>query len=150
MCGCECTTSITSTTALCVGVCASGKVLTVNGSFSHPTPVPCEPGNYYNGSVCLECPDGKYQDLAGQTQCKDCENGAQFTSQPRLSSGQCVGKCAIEKVGVVDCSGAYTVGFSVLPRNKTHKLCRFFHILQVLMSCLWQSLHECFQFCSNL
>ena len=122
-CVSQATTSSTSTTALCVGVSANGKVLTVNGSFSHPSPVPCEPGNYYNGSVCLECPDGKYQDLAGQTQCKDCENGAQFTNQPRLSSGQCVGKCAYEKVGV-----ELTQWVLVYYREIRHKNCAGFSI----------------------
>lgn len=63
------------------------------------SPVPCEPGNYFNGSVCLKCANGAYQDQAGQTQCKTCENDALFTTEPRVSTDQCVGKCFIKKDG---------------------------------------------------
>ena len=54
--------------------------------------VQCEPGYFFNGGACTECGDGQYQDLAGQTQCKMCGNGATFSTQPRLSADQCVGR----------------------------------------------------------
>ena len=60
----------------------------------------CEPGNYYSGSKCQECADGTYQDQAGQTQCNTCKNGAKFTTKPRLSADQCVGKFFIKKEGM--------------------------------------------------
>eukprot|EP00937_MAST-01D_sp_MAST-1D-sp2_P005076 g5076.t1 len=35
----------------------------------------CVPGQYHHGPACLECPAGKYQDRAGEGDCRDCAAG---------------------------------------------------------------------------
>ncbi|KAK7489121.1 hypothetical protein BaRGS_00019635, partial [Batillaria attramentaria] len=71
--------------------CDQGRVLQDVGS--NKRCVPCEPGYQFSNDACVGCANGQYQDLAGQLICKECENGADFSSEPRLASTQCVASC---------------------------------------------------------
>ncbi|KAL4239474.1 hypothetical protein ACF0H5_000289 [Mactra antiquata] len=54
-----------------------------------PVCVPWGPGQYFNGSEVLDCPEGLYQNEIGQMECKEC--AADFYPQPDKSA--CLETC---------------------------------------------------------
>ncbi|XP_060076672.1 uncharacterized protein LOC132556307 [Ylistrum balloti] len=56
-----------------------GQVLTIDKKC-----VPTLPGTYESNDVSVACPDGMYQDLSGQTTCKNCDDGSVSTASREI------------------------------------------------------------------
>jgi hypothetical protein len=52
-----------------------------------PLLLQCGVGTWWDGSECVWCPDGQYQDLAGQSTCKQCPAGS--TTSADVGYSQC-------------------------------------------------------------
>ena len=52
----------------------------------------CLPGKYNNGSTCLPCPIGEYQNEALQTECKKCSAGMTTNHTGAKNASDCICK----------------------------------------------------------
>ena len=65
----------TSNDIIQCGTCSPGNILDDSGDIDICTP--CKKGEYELKGSCASCPDDKYQDSKGQTECKTCPLGYQ-------------------------------------------------------------------------
>ena len=65
----------TSNDIIQCGTCSPGNILDDSGDIDICTP--CKKGEYELKGSCTSCPDDKYQDSKGQTECKTCPLGYQ-------------------------------------------------------------------------
>ena len=54
--------------------------------------VNCAPGKYDNGTDCVECDIGSYQDIEGQTECNPCPLHTTTNTTGANSETMCIGK----------------------------------------------------------
>ncbi len=54
--------------------------------------VMCEPGHYMKNKVCESCPNGEYQDEAGQFTCKTCPLKQITLEEGAVDEQECIGE----------------------------------------------------------
>jgi len=58
-------------------------------------PVNCPPGTYSNGTDCVPCLQGEYQDEEGQTECKPCPADKTTSFPGATNLTDCEGKTVL-------------------------------------------------------